>query len=136
MSRISSFLLAATSSLIVLIGTSCGGGSRQLQSIAVTPPNADARTFSGGMVQFSAVGTYSGGSPSHGPVTPIQWCASSTAGVCNAGVNTPDVTINQNGMAQCAAGAAGTWIINANSPPVQGQPGGYVGPTIVFGSAT
>jgi hypothetical protein len=124
-------------SLLVVLscGSSCGS-NRQLQSIAVSPNSADAQNFSGGMVQFAALGTYSGGS--QGPVSSIQWCASPSSGTCNVNNIKTGVTISPTGLAQCDAGSLGTWTINADSPPVPtgGQPGGEQGASIIVGSAT
>lgn len=123
--------------LIILTSTGCGCGNRQLQAITVTPNAADAQKFPGGMVQFSAVGNYGGEPPTIAPVNPLSWCASPDPGVCVGQNVKPGVTIDRNGLAQCEAGSAGTWTINASSPPTQAsQPGGEVGAAILFGSAT
>jgi hypothetical protein len=129
-----SALLAPLALPWALLIVSCGS-SPQLQSIAVSPNSADARNFSGGMVQFSAVGTYSGGR--RGPVSSIQWCASPSSGTCNVDNIKPGVTISQSGVAQCNSDSVGTWTINADSPPVPtgGLPGGEQGASIIIGSA-
>jgi hypothetical protein len=77
------------------------------------------------------------GSPAQGPISAIQWCASPGPGTCVSQNVKPGVTISQTGLAHCDAGSAGTWTINADSPPVQAsQPGGEFGASIVVGSAT
>ena len=137
MNRIVPLVSVAALCLIVLTSAGCGSANRQLQSIAVTPATADAQDFSGGMVQFSAVGNYNGGSPAQGSISAIQWCASPGPGTCVSQNVKPGVTISQTGLAQCEAGSAGAWTINADSPPVQAsQPGGEIGANIVVGSAT
>ena len=136
MNRIDPLASLAALCLIMLTSPGCGA-NRQLQSIAVTPATASAQDFSGGNVQFSAVGNYSGGSPAQGPISAIQWCASPGPGTCVSQNVKPGVTISQTGLAHCDAGSAGTWTINADSPPVQAsQPGGEFGASIVVGSAT
>jgi hypothetical protein len=134
MNRIDLLVSVAALCLIIPTSTGCGSTNRQLQSIAVTPATADAQDFSGGIVQFSAVGNYSGSSPAQGSISAIQWCASPGPGTC---VSQNGVTISQTGLAQCDAGSSGTWTINADSPPTQAsQPGGEIGSNIVVGSAT
>jgi len=136
MSRVGILLPIATLSLVILMSTGCGNGNRELKSITVTPDAADAQKFSGGLVQFSAVGNYDE-PPTPAALTSVSWCASPGPGVC-VGINVkPGVTIDQNGLARCEAGSAGTWTINASSPPTQASsPGGEIGANIVFGSAT
>jgi hypothetical protein len=137
MNRIDLLVSVVALCLIVLTSTDCGSAKRQLQSIAVTPITADAQAFSEGIVQFSAVGNYSGGSPAQGSISAIQWCASPGPGICVSQNVKPGVTISQTGLARCDAGSAGTWTINADSPPIQtSQPGGEIGSNIVVGSAT
>jgi len=121
---------------VILTNLGCGSSNRHLQSITVSPATADAKDFSGGQVQFSAMGNYSA-APMQGPIGSVQWCASSSAGVCTSTTVKPGVTISQAGLAQCDAGSMGTWTINANSPPTQaGNPGGEIGANFAFGSAT
>jgi len=137
MNRIDLLASVAALCLIVPTSTGCGSANRQLQSIAVTPATADAQDFLGGIVQFSAVGNYSGGSPAQGSISTIQWCASPGPGTCVSQNVKPGVTISQTGLAQCDPGSAGAWTINADSPPIQAsQPGGEIGSNIVVGSAT
>lgn len=137
MNRRGLLLLLAALSAIVLSSAGCGNGNRQLQSITVMPSTADAQTFPGGQVQFSALGDYGGMPPKVAPLSSVQWCASADAGVCVGQNVKPGVTIDPNGLAKCDAGSAGSWTINANSPPTQAsQPGGEMGANIVFGSAT
>jgi len=134
MNRPARFVRVTTSIVTFLACVACGSGRPQLQSITITPANADPANAAQG-VQFTAVGTYTDGSK--GTVSPLQWCASPGPGVCLGNNIKPGVTINQSGLAQCDVGSSGTWTINANSPPTNAQqPGGEIGASIVFGSAT
>lgn len=49
-------------SLLAVATASCGGGSNQLRSIAISPAMADAQNFPNGQVQFIATGTFTNGS--------------------------------------------------------------------------
>src|SRR5712692_7957639 len=80
----------------------CGSSTpRTLQSVTVSPATADAQDFPNGEVQFVATGFFNK-PPS--PVTPFQVSSWSV---------TPDslATIDQNGLAKCAAGQSGTATI-------------------------
>jgi hypothetical protein len=81
--------------------------NRVLQSMVITPGTADAQTSPSGQVQFSAMGTFSK-APSPAPVPFVAPYSGSWA--------TSDLsvaTIDQTGLAQCIAGAAGTVTITA-----------------------
>ena len=127
--------------LILLIASGCGGGSRQLQSVSLSPASADAESFPNGKVPFVATGTFSK------PPSPVQltsndvlWCvgeltnvANPTAGVC-AGNIAPFATVDQNGTAQCGPTSQGTVYVLAGTPssPAMGDQGQ---PLKIFGSA-
>jgi len=138
MNRIVTFVCLIALLLAVAVTISCGNGKQPLQSVTITPATADAQKYSGGMVQFSAVGFYAGGESRQMPSSALSWCASPGPGVCIGENVKPGVTIDQNGLAQCQPGSVGTWTINANSPPTSqaAQPGGEIGASIIFGSAT
>lgn len=78
-------------------------------SITLCPAVADAQDFPGGQVQFIAIGSYSA-APS--PATPARafW------GACYQNAPTSGVTITSAGVAQCAAGSAGTYSVFASVP--------------------
>jgi hypothetical protein len=84
----------------------CGSSpSHTLQSVAINPAIADARNYPGGLVQFTATGTYAA-PPS--PVAPLA----ATWGACDqSGVDTNDISVSANGVAQCKSGAAGTYKV-------------------------
>ena len=92
--------------ILAAFALSCGSnqGQGKLQSIAVTPATASAQ-----QAQFTATGFYV--NPSH-TVTPQP----ATWGACYQGTPTTDVTVANNGLAQCASGATGTYTIWANDP--------------------
>jgi len=77
--------------------------NRTLQSIAVSPATADAN---GNPVQFTATGTYNA-PPVKVTPQPATW------GACYQNASTTDVTVTSSGLAQCAAGASGAYIVFA-----------------------
>lgn len=136
MSHRSGFTRSASLAILAVLGVAqtlgCGAmyssSNRVLQSVTVTPANADAQNFMG-QVQFTANGTFSQ-PPSPAPVSfqpPYtgNWSSS----------NLNIATISQSGMAQCVAGAAGKVTIiaevSSNSATGMGQMS-----TAVSGKAT
>ena len=83
----------------------CGSPSRQVQSITLSPASADAQTYPNGQVPFVATGYYNVAPTT---VTPLQanWGAASGSLPANGAV-----TLDANGVAQCSAGASGTYTI-------------------------
>jgi hypothetical protein len=106
------FLLVLAAVITLACGSSAG---HTLQSLTISPAVANAQDYPGGMVQFTASGTYTA-PPS--PVTPLA----ATWGACDlAGNGTSGVSVSANGLAQCASGAAGTYMVwafdlNASGP--------------------
>ena len=95
------FLILA-GAITLACGTSPG---RLLESVTLSPMQADAQDFPGGLVQFTATGAYTK-PPS--PVTPL----SATWGACDATGNvTTQVSVSTNGLAQCATGASGIYEV-------------------------
>jgi hypothetical protein len=98
-----------TSHLVVALGvlglSSCGAHSeRHVVSITVSPATASAQDFPNGKVQFTASATFDK-PPSPVVLNPATW-------VIQPPPNPPDaVSIDQNGVAQCKAGFAGTVMI-------------------------
>ena len=132
MTRFSSGPVIAAIATLLLAGC---GSSRQLQSVNLSPATADARSFPGGQVQFSATGSFNK-PPSPTPLTSadVTWCVGSGTGQCDGNI-AQGATIDQNGVAQCGSGFVGTVTIlagTAGTPvlPDQGQP------LKIFGSAT
>jgi hypothetical protein len=106
-----------TSLFLIFFGlgiAGCGGsmmsGSRQMQSLTVTPASADAQAFPGGKVQFTAMGTFN-----MAPITvtspPVLWSIGSPFGP--PPVNT--ASVDANGLAQCN-GFVGNVIVEATAP--------------------
>jgi len=96
------FLLLVLAAVIMV---ACGSSaSRSLQSITISPATADAQSYSGGVVQFTATGDYSS-APLE--VTPLT----ATWGACFEGAATSGVSVSANGVAQCAAGSTGTYTV-------------------------
>lgn len=112
-SRMLSIPVVVSIGLVVL---SCGSNSSSpmgrlpmagLQSITLSPAAADAQAYPNGAVAFVATGHYT--NPS-GTVTgqPAAW------GVCLQNAPTTGATVNQKGVAQCAAGATGKYTVFAD----------------------
>ncbi len=103
-----SFLALA---LAASLAMSCGAsqGQNQLQSIALSPAVANAQDYPNGQVQFTATGYYT--NPSR-TVTPLP----ATWGTCYKVATTSDVSVTRDGLAQCAPGATGTYMIWASVP--------------------
>jgi hypothetical protein len=120
---------------LIIFGIVGCGSSRQLQSVTLSPATADAQNFPNGQVQFTATGTYSS-SPSPVQLTSqaVTWCVGSTSGLCVGNIN-PGATLDQNGLAQCVPGFAGTVTILAGTgSSVMMNPDGGTQLT-VFGAA-
>jgi hypothetical protein len=110
MSRHHRFLIWNTFlSLAACVNLACGS-SRKIESINVVPSAADAQDYPGGKVPFIATGHYSKTPTS---VTPLQagWGAASINQVI--GPPTDAVSVDANGVAQCNAGASGTYLVAA-----------------------
>jgi hypothetical protein len=99
--------------LLATLVTSGCGSSRQLQSVALSPASADAQSFPGGQVPFSAKGTFSKPpSPSDLTSKDVVWCAGSSTGTCAGNIYVGAI-VDQNGVAQCGLGFTGTATILA-----------------------
>jgi hypothetical protein len=101
--------------LAALVFSACGSG-RQLRSVSLSPPAADAQSFPSGQVPFVATGIFSN-SPT--PVTltskDVMWCIGAGDGSCVGNIK-PGATVDQTGMAQCNSGFVGTATILAGKP--------------------
>lgn len=97
-------LFALTLLGLVAIALACGGSSsRTAQSVAVAPVSVTASAS--GTYQFTATG-YFNEPPS--PVTPLD----ANWGACSLdGSTTAAVTVSNTGLAQCASGASGTFMV-------------------------
>ena len=102
-------LLASLAITSVGCGSMNSMSNRVLQSMVISPPNADAQASPSGQVQFSAMGTFSK-APSPAPVPFVAPYSGSWA---TSDLNV--ATIDQHGLATCAAGAAGTVMITATA---------------------
>jgi hypothetical protein len=93
----------------------CGGSTmnngRMLQSITVTPASADAQTFPGGKVQFTATGTFSMAPMTAAPA--VMWSIGSPFGMPSPTM--PQASIDSTGLAQCNA-FVGTTLVEATAP--------------------
>lgn len=86
--------------LAIALTLACGS-RRVLQSVSLSPSSADAQ---GGPVQFTATGHFNH-QPSTATLTQANWSA------CYQGQRTTAVSVSAEGLAQCAAGATGTYMV-------------------------
>jgi hypothetical protein len=104
------FALCFAALFLVSLGVlSCGTNSQgpgQLQAITLSPASADAQNYPGGQVPFVATGVYM--NPTH-KVTPqpALW------GACHQNAPTSEVSVTKAGVAQCASGASGSYMVYA-----------------------
>lgn len=137
MSRRSDFVLSASVLTLVVViagqGLGCGSmyssSNRVLQSIMITPANADAQNFTMGQVQFTATGTFS--QPPSPATIPFQPPYTGTWASSNLKI----ATVSQSGLAQCMAGGAGQVTISAIVSSNSATGGGQMS-TAVTGKAT
>jgi hypothetical protein len=86
--------------------------SHELLSVTLSPASA-----TNGPVQFSATGNYGSSPYMQTPPPNAHW------GVCATnGQTTTEITVTQSGVAQCAAGATGTYLVWADAPPYGDAP--------------
>jgi len=81
-------------------------GPNGLQSITLAPSTADAKMYPSGQVSFVATGGYIDPARTLTP-QPAVW------GVCQQNAPTTAVTVSKTGVAQCSAGATGTYTVFA-----------------------
>jgi hypothetical protein len=97
--------------LLSSIALSCGSsasqtGMGQLQSITLTPMSADAQNYPNGQVPFLATGIYV--NPPHTVIPQsARW------GACQQNAPVSEVSVSNEGVAQCGSGAAGTFTVFA-----------------------
>ncbi len=105
--------------LTIAITLACGSSPspRSLQSVSLSPPTADAQ---GNPVQFTATG-YFNEQPSPATLTAANW------GACYQNQRTTAVSVSAEGVAQCAAGAVGTYTVWAWAESAAGSCGGNNG---------
>jgi hypothetical protein len=122
--------------LAIAVTLACGGSSaRILQSVSLSPSTADAQ---GNPVQFTAMGFFNQ-KPSTSTLPDVNW------GACYQKQPTTAVSVSAGGLAQCAAGAAGTYTVWAwaeragscggNNGEVPANPCGGAGECQVTGTA-
>jgi len=89
--------------LAIAISLACGSSPppRMLQSVTLSPPVADAQ---GSPVQFTATGNFNN-QPTPVKLVTVNW------GACYQNQPTTGVLVNAEGLAQCAAGAVGTYTV-------------------------
>lgn len=110
MKMLSSPSLLLIAGMLMLFGSGCGATNpsspRLLTAITLSPAAADAQDFPNGQVQFSAIGHFNTMPTAVNPFHPSSWL--STSGNI--------ATVDQNGLAQCVPGAAGTVQIEGIAP--------------------
>jgi hypothetical protein len=129
--------LSVFSLVIVAIAVTlaCGSSAYTLQTISLKPASADAQ---GNPVQFAATG-YFNEPPSPEQLVSVNW------GACYQNQRTTAVSVSTSGVAQCAAGAVGTYTVWAwaersgscggNNGEVPANPCGGAGECQVTGTA-
>jgi len=115
MSRLGYFVSLVFLGLAACMLWACGSSHRQIQSISLSPASADAQDYPNGKVQFVATGHYDAAPTT---VTPLQagWGVASeqlVSGVETFGLANGALSVDTNGVAQCAAGASGTYAVGA-----------------------
>jgi hypothetical protein len=105
------FLLVLAMAITLACGSPTGPGNTTgiLKSVSISPASADAQNYPFGLVQFTATGYYT--TPPF-QVTPLT----ATWGACYQGNPTNGVSVSKKGLAQCAAGSAGTYTVWAFAP--------------------
>jgi hypothetical protein len=119
-----SFLLLAAAAIMLACGSS-QHSQQTLQSVTLSPASADAQNYPNGQVQFTATGTFAT-MPS--PVTPLPV----TWNTCNVN-GQPQISVSTTGVAQCNAGAVGTFVVEATG--TQNLDGGQCLAIMACGSA-
>jgi hypothetical protein len=116
------FLLILAAAITLACGSSpmvsagCGSGTTgpnttgTLQSVSLCPAVADAKDYPDGEVTFVPTGVYS---TSPIVVTPLK---TELWGVCQGGAPSDGVSVSKTGVAQCAAGASGTFSVYTSVP--------------------
>jgi hypothetical protein len=95
---LSVFVLAI---LAIAITQACGSSARTLQSVSLSPATADAQ---GSPVQFLATG-YFNDQPRSAKLVSANW------GACYQNQRTTSVSVSAEGLAECATGAVGTYLV-------------------------
>jgi hypothetical protein len=105
--------------LAIAITLACGSPHtlRVLQSVSLSPPTVDAQ---GSPVQFTATGHFND-QPSMATLTQMNW------GACYQNQPTSAVSVSTVGVAQCAAGATGTYTVWGWAQSAAGSCGGNNG---------
>jgi hypothetical protein len=109
---LSGFFLAACALMTLACGDSSSHQNRVLQSIAITPADADAQLFPNRQVQFVATGTFSM------PPSPqaLDFQAPYSGSWVLTGDNSSSIaTLSTTGLAQCLEGASGVVTVEAGA---------------------
>src|SRR6185312_5513382 len=121
--RLHSPLLLLLAPILMLSVSSCSSssmmatsGTRQLQSIFVSPQSATAQNFTKKQVQFTAMGSYNM-SPMTGVPQQLTWSVSDPSNMMMA---PSGVMIDANGMATCIT-FTGTVTVQASAPMMPGM---------------
>jgi len=118
-------VLLGVAGCITLACGSSPSGPRLIQSLTLSPASADAQNYPNGKVAFVATGHYNSAPLTVTPL-PANWGAESEQlwnGVLTYGSADGAVVVDANGVAQCGAGASGTYAVVAwviQDPGLQG----------------
>jgi hypothetical protein len=93
------------------ITLACGSSSPHIpQSVTVSPATADAQSYPGGQVPFTAIAYY------NTMPSPVTNAAATWNECLQGGGPSEGVSISTSGVAQCMSGATGTYTIYAFVP--------------------
>lgn len=100
-----------------LLLVSCGGSSRVLESISLSPSPAFAKN---GSVQLVATGTYSSAPLTVSGIR-VNWnptlCTdTNNSTACPQAIAAPEVTVSASGLAACVKGFSGTAPVEVTAP--------------------
>jgi hypothetical protein len=115
------FAAWATILLVAGLVASCGSG-HELHSLSITPSTADAKNFSNGAVQFTAMGSYGSGQPI--VANALWWTFTPWTVPPPSDAPTPPTpptfSITAEGVATCFG--VGTFTLWATAPANQNEP--------------
>ena len=108
-------IFAPLSVLALLLLASCvANKTRVLQAISISPTNAAAHDYPGGLVQFTATGTFSAEPMTVSPLA-VVWAVGHSPWILIADFGLNGVVIDSNGLASCKSGWVGTEKIFATA---------------------
>jgi len=117
----------------ILLLSNCGGSSRVLESLSISPNPAKLQN---GKVTLIATGTFSAPPLTVVPM-PVNWNQSNcvSVGCAATAVNTP-VSVDASGVATCEQGFSGPVLVHARAPKNPSLPPNQLGVPLITGTTT